>query len=46
MYGAPAGLTKLPYSLPNLSIKKPTGKVIVPSIGALAILSWKPLTGG
>jgi hypothetical protein len=46
MYGAPAGLTKLPYSLPNLSIRNPTGKVIVPSIGVEAVLGWKPLSGG
>jgi hypothetical protein len=46
IYGAPAGLTKLPYSLPNRSKRVPTGKVIMPWIGAPAVFNWKPELGG
>ena len=46
IYGVLAGLTKLPYSLSNLSIRNPTGNANVLSIGAAAVLSWNLLTRG
>jgi hypothetical protein len=46
IYGAPSGLTNVPFSPPNLSINKPDCNVTTPWIVLFPISSWNPLSGG